>query len=694
MKPVDRILEQLSGLKQRNGYWMALCPAHHDHHPSLSIKEGEGGKPLVYCHAGCSFEQVMDAIGHGERLAPVSERGTQRRQEVRRSRPTHPSKVWEVRDQTGELKGYHLRYDNSDGDKDCLWQRPNGEWGLNGTPLYQMPLYRAEFSRDWAQDVPVIVTEGEKAADALARVYPAVLGTVTGAASTPGREALEPLKGRTVILWPDNDDAGRAHMERVAEGLRGVAQEVRIFEWTEAPPQGDAADHPVVSSQSQETFVELFKTMTASPIWDLDPVGVMLSAVEPEEVRWLWERRIPLGKLTVVDGNPGDGKSVLMTDLAARVSKGRGWPDGAQCILGGALICSAEDGVADTIVPRAVAAGGDLSRVLALSTVPDGENNERPLSIPEDLPLIERGIRRVGAILVVVDPLMAFLSGDANAHKDQDVRRAMAPLAKMAERTGAAVVLVRHLNKTFGMNPLYRGGGSIGIIGAARSGLVVGRHPHDEDLRVLAGMKSNLSLPPESLIYRIETAANGAARVVYEGTTETNARELLKEPAHEERSAFSDAKEFLVAELEDGPMTAKQINRNAKETDVAERTLRRAKDALGVVSTKEADGSWTWSLPPKEVEGGQTPTDGHLGHVGNLAKRDRENSAYVSEDGQGGQDRDKRSGITAPGKGTMQGICTKDQRTECCIHGFPDGKGCYLCDPYHPQRTRGQLSDK
>ena len=101
----------------------------------------------------------------------------------------------------------------------------------------------------------------------------------------------------------------------------------------------------------------------------------MIGEVEPEEVRWLWERRIPLGKLTVVDGNPGDGKSVLMTDLAARVSKGRGWPDGAQCILGGALICSAEDGVADTIVPRAVAAGGDLSRVLALSTVPVGENS-------------------------------------------------------------------------------------------------------------------------------------------------------------------------------------------------------------------------------------------------------------------------------------------------------------------------------
>lgn len=310
------------------------------------------------------------------------------------------------------------------------------------------------------------------------------------------------------------------------------------------------------------------------------------------------------------------------------------------------MICSAEDGVADTIVPRFLAAGGDTSKVLAISTVPDGEDSERPLSIPEDLQLIERGARRVGAVLVIIDPLMAFLSGDANAHKDQDVRRALTPLAKMAERTGAAVVVVRHLNKATGTNPLYRGGGSIGIIGAARSGLVVGRHPEDEDLRVLAGVKSNLSLPPESLTYRIETAANGAARVVYEGTTDTNARELLKEPDDgEERSALSEAKAFLEAGLRNGPMTAQQVKKDARKADVAERTLRRAKSSLDVVSTKQKDGSWTWSLSSKEVEGGQIPTEGHLGPLGNVAKEKGENSAYLSEGGQGGQDQGEGAGI-------------------------------------------------
>ena len=226
-----------------------------------------------------------------------------------------------------------------------------------------------------------------------------------------------------------------------------------------------------------------------------------------------------------------------------------------------------------------------------------------------------------------------------NSNRDQDVRRALTPLKRMAERTGAAVILVRHLNKMAGGNPLYRGGGSIGIIGAARSGLVVGRHPEDDELRVLAGQKNNLSLPPESLAYRIETAENGAARIVYEGVSEATAQQVLSVPEDEEKkSALSEAKEFLLSELGDEPMAAEQVKKNAKETGIAARTLRRAKKALGVISTKEADGSWTWSLPVKEAKGDHALTDGPLGTLGPLDRDGplaEEKAAYLSEEGQG-----------------------------------------------------------
>lgn len=335
------------------------------------------------------------------------------------------------------------------------------------------------------------------------------------------------------------------------------------------------------------------------------PSGTLLSDVEPEKVEWLWHRRIPFGKITVLDGDPGNGKSVLTTDLAARLSVGRTFPDGQECDAAGVVIMNAEDGLADTIRPRLDAAGGDPSRVQSLATIPVGnKGDERHLLIPDDIPLVKRHVEHMGAKLVIIDPLMAFLSGSSNAHKDQDIRRALAPLARMAERTGAAVLLVRHLNKSQGGNPLYRGGGSIGIIGAARSGLLVGVHPEDENMRVLAGQKSNLSPMPDSLAYRIATAANEAARIEYVGSTEAKADTLLHIPSDaEERSALGEAIKFLRGELEAGPVWANDVNNRALKAKISEGSLRRAKAALGVKSNKEGDKGWKWHLPKKAATG-------------------------------------------------------------------------------------------
>jgi RecA-family ATPase len=336
------------------------------------------------------------------------------------------------------------------------------------------------------------------------------------------------------------------------------------------------------------------------------PLGTLLSDVEPEKVEWLWDRRIPLGKITILDGDPGNGKSALTTDLAARLSVGRRFPDGQPCDPAAVIIMNAEDGLGDTIRPRLDAAGGDPSRARSLATIPVGDDgDERHLTIPEDIPIIQEHVEHMGAKLVIIDPLMAFLSGGSDAHKDQAVRRALAPLARMAERTGAAVLLVRHLNKAQGGNPLYRGGGSIGIIGAARSGLLVGVHPEDENMRVLAGQKSNLSTPPTSLAYRIVTATNGAARIEYAGVTEAKADALLNSPANaEERSAVSEAITFLREELQDGPMWAKSVKEHARRLEISESTLKRAKSAIGVESHKEGEEGWSWNLPGKRTRKG------------------------------------------------------------------------------------------
>ena len=332
--------------------------------------------------------------------------------------------------------------------------------------------------------------------------------------------------------------------------------------------------------------------------------GILLSEVVPERVRWLWEGRIALGKLNLVDGDPGTGKSAATTDLAARVSVGKPWPDGAECKAGGVVILSAEDGLADTIRPRFDAAGGDPAKAVAVSTVPDAEGNERQIAIPDDLAVTEAAIQRVGAVLVVIDPLMAFLPGEVNSHRDQDVRRALAPLARLAERTGAAVVVVRHLNKATGGNALYRGGGSIGIVGAARSGLLIAKHPEDDSRRVLASIKSNLAAPAPSLVFGLSSTSEGAVRVDWKGESILDAAALLSAPTdHEERSALSEAQDFLREILVDGPVLAKDAQEEARGAGIAERTLKRARSSLGVAAERQGEpgqqggGRWYWRLP-------------------------------------------------------------------------------------------------
>jgi hypothetical protein len=346
-------------------------------------------------------------------------------------------------------------------------------------------------------------------------------------------------------------------------------------------------------------------------------------------------------------------------------------PDGGRCGPKGVVLLSAEDGLADTVRPRLDAAGADVERIVALSTVVERNGAERSISLTQDLGTIERAVGRVGASLVVIDPLMAFLSTKTDSHKDQDVRRALAPLAALAERTGAAVLIVRHLNKAAGGNTLYRGGGSIGIIGAARSGLVVAPDPEDPERRILASNKHNLAKAAQSLVFRVGTAPNGAARVAWGGTSGLSASDILKEPADpEQRSAFSEAKDFLSKELADGRVAAELVKKDARAAGVSERTLKRAKRALGVGSEKEGDGTWSWVPPDEGAEGGQAPTAGTLGTVGPLGKDanvKQFESAYLKEEGQGGQE-------------------GQADHEPTCIHGSPDGAGCYLCDPSHPYR--------
>jgi len=330
---------------------------------------------------------------------------------------------------------------------------------------------------------------------------------------------------------------------------------------------------------------------------------VRLADVEAEGIRWLWPGRVPLAKLTVVDGDPGLGKSTLLLDLAARVSTGSPLPDGSPLeAAGGVLLLSAEDGLADTIRPRLEVHGADLSRIYALESVPDDQGG-RPPAIPVDLPLVEQEAAERDVVLIVIDPLLAFLAGNVDSHRDQDVRRALHALTVVAERTGAAIVVVRHLNKASGPRAIYRGGGSIGIIGAARSGLLVAEDPQDPDRRVLASIKSNLAKRPDALAFRlVADQSRDVARVSWEGVLDIDADTLLGPRLGDgkRRPAHAEAEDFLRDTLADGPRQARDVEADAESVGIARKTLERARKQIGVKPHKEGFGSagrWFWSLP-------------------------------------------------------------------------------------------------
>lgn len=333
-------------------------------------------------------------------------------------------------------------------------------------------------------------------------------------------------------------------------------------------------------------------------------VVVNLGDVLPTRTEWLWPGRLPIGKLTVFDGDPGLGKSTLMLDVAAKVTTGSPFCDGHRPAVGNVVILSAEDGLADTIRPRLDAADADPSRVLALDAVHDPEFGQRPFSIPGDLSILDDVIAESRADLVIVDVLNAYLAARVDSYRDQDVRGALMPLARLAERHCCAIVVLRHLAKSGGANAIYRGGGSIGIIGAARCGLLVAPDPDDESRMVLAVTKSNLAAIPPALAYRLTSDdERGCARVVWDGETTHKANDLLTVASPDDDSP--DAVAVLAELLADGPLWVKDAVDAMAGAGFSKDQAKRAKSKLRVRSVKvgapgDPESGWKWEMPLRE----------------------------------------------------------------------------------------------
>ncbi len=533
---------------------------------------------------------------------------------------------WEIseRDASGEVIGTAYRL--PDGSKDF---KPGGKRGL----IVAWPLdnYAGTSPTD-----PIYVCEGASDTAALLGLYLTAVGIPM--AGKGGSMLAELLKDRYVVIVSDADTAGKNSTAKLTEALLPSCASVRTID----PPNGAKdARAAVIAGASEADFANLTEAAAiVKPVvkpTNGSPVLVRLCDVKPEQVSWLWPNRIAIGKLTLIAGDPGLGKSFVTLDMAARLSRGLPWPDSpnVHTIKGGTVILSAEDGIADIIVPRLLAAGADVERISAIEAIHTigerGRESVRSFDLSRDMPALESAIKSVDDCkLVVIDPVTAYLGSEVNSHNNAEVRGLLAPLSGLAAKHGVAVVAVTHLNKSGGGPAIYRAMGSLAFAAAARAAWSVSKDKADDKRRLFLPIKNNIAPDSGGLAYRIESAEMKSCPIVVWETDPVaqSADDALSIDGREpgDGSAFDDAMEWLRDVLSQGPCAAKDVLAQAKTDGIKERTLERARKALGVKSQREGyanAGRWVWVMPhtpPTNPKTAKPETVADNGDLGGLCK--------------------------------------------------------------------------
>jgi len=348
---------------------------------------------------------------------------------------------------------------------------------------------------------------------------------------------------------------------------------------------------------------------------------VRMADVHPQPIHQLWRGRFARGKLHMISGDPGQGKSWLTTDMACRLSRGIDWPDGAPSPgVGTSLIASMEDDPEDTIRPRIDAQGGDASRIHCI---------RGGLSLSSDIDALRAAIVQHRAELVILDPLSA-ICGDgarANTHRGTDVRWLMTPLSRLASDTGACIIVVHHLRKSAAANAIHASSDSIQFIAAARAAWLVTRDPDDESRQLMLCSKMNFARPAPGIAYRLLDTADGRGVLAWDpDPVQMTADQALARRAADtgQRTERDEAADFLRGVLADGPVPSKEIDSQAREEGISIATLRRAKKQMGVLAEKVGymnTSRWEWRLPRQGAQGDQRAMHGHLEHLGDFGQK-------------------------------------------------------------------------
>ena len=367
-----------------------------------------------------------------------------------------------------------------------------------------------------------------------------------------------------VFLCLDADKAGEEACKRLTAPLPDTVSVTRIQpcmkDWNE-----------VLVHRAEILNRNYFKSIVLKEPTKPETVKIIrMSDVELTPVEWLWKPYLPFGKLSVLQGNPGEGKTYFAMHLAAACTNGKLLPNMERMEPFNVIYQTAEDGLGDTVKPRLIEAGADLDRVLVI------DDSEVQLTLSDER--IEKAIVENNARLVIIDPIQAYLGADVDMNRANEVRPIFMRLGQVAQRTGCAILLIGHLNKAAGMQSLQRGLGSIDIAAAVRSVMFIGKLKHDPTMRILTHEKSSLAPPGVSLAFSL--GDEGGFRWV--GEYDITADEMLSGIEPQRETKTQQAKDLICALLAGGKQVlSEDIDKAALERGIPARTVRDAKRELG-----------------------------------------------------------------------------------------------------------------
>ena len=385
---------------------------------------------------------------------------------------------------------------------------------------------------------------------------------------------------RRIFLCLDNDNAGNEGCTRLSselpEGLTVLRLLPAMKDWNEVLQHREEI--------SNRKFIAETITLKEPEVEPPVPM-IRMSEVQEMAVEWLWEPYLPFGKLTILQGNPGEGKTYFAMQLAAACTNRRPLPNMEPLKPFNVIYQTAEDGLGDTVKPRLLEAGADLDRVMVID---DGDKQ-----LTRSAKRLERAIREHHARLLIIDPVQAFLGADVDMNRANEVRPIFRRLGEIAQETGCAIILIGHLNKAAGSQSTYRGLGSIDITAVVRSLLFIGKVKNDPTTRVLIQEKSSLAPPGKSLAFSLGDG-NGFQWI---GEYDMTADELLAGVEHTETKA-EQAEKLILDLLADGKqMLSADIDKAAAQRGISARTVRTAKQSLGNKLVSERSGTqWLLSL--------------------------------------------------------------------------------------------------